>query len=85
MAAQPSRQPPSRENQTRLIVALIVAVLLVIFAIQNRHRVSVDFLFLSWDGRVIYVIIVSAIAGALTGWLVQRTRRRRRRDRDRAG
>jgi len=78
MADQPPTRPPSRHNQTRLVVALIVAVFILVFALQNRHRTRVSFLFLHWDGRVVYVIIVSALAGALATWLVQRTRRRGR-------
>lgn len=79
MADQPpQRRPPTRQNQTRLIVALIVGVLILVFALQNRHRTRVNFLFFHWDGRVVYVIIVSALAGALAMWLVHRARRRGR-------
>jgi uncharacterized integral membrane protein len=85
MADQPPSPPPSRENQTRLIVSLVVAVLLLIFAFQNRHKVSVEFLFLDIETRVIWVIILSGIAGAVAGWLVRRTRLRRRARRDRRG
>jgi uncharacterized integral membrane protein len=74
---QPTR-PPSRHNQTRLIVALVISVFIVVFALQNRDRTRVSFLFFHWDGRVVYVIIVSALAGALATWLVQRARRRAR-------
>jgi uncharacterized integral membrane protein len=83
MADEP-KPPAGRDNQTRLIVSLVVAVLVLIFAIQNRHKVSVEFLFLDIETRVIWVIILSAVAGAITGWLVQRARRRRRRERGRA-
>jgi uncharacterized integral membrane protein len=81
MADEP-RPRPSRDNQTRLIVALIVTVLLVIFALQNTREVRVSFLFFNWDSRMIFVIIVSAVGGAIAGWLLQRARRRRR-ERDR--
>lgn len=77
MADEPRRQP-SRDNQTRLVVALVVTVLLVIFALQNTREVRVSFLFFNWDSRMIFVIIVSAVAGAIAGWLLQRSRRRRR-------
>jgi uncharacterized integral membrane protein len=77
MADQP-RPEPRRENNTRLIVALVVTVLLVIFALQNTRDVRVDFLFFTWDSRMIFVIVVSAVAGAIAGALVQRARRRRR-------
>lgn len=76
MADERPRQPPSRQNQRRLIVAAIVTVFIAVFALQNLHRTRVSFLFLHWDGRVVYVIIVSALAGALATWLVQRARRR---------
>jgi len=82
MVDEPPRRPPSKQNQTRLIVALIVAVFIVVFALQNRHETRVSFLFFHWDGRVVYVIIVSALAGALATWLVQRARRRGRRARE---
>jgi len=74
------RRPPSRENQMRLIVALVAAALLVIFAIQNTKEVRVSFLFFHWDARVIYVIIVSALLGMFVAYLLGRRRRRVRRD-----
>jgi uncharacterized integral membrane protein len=83
MADEPERpqgRPPTRENQMRLIVALVVAALLVIFAIQNTKEVRVSFLFFHWDARVIFVIIVSALLGMLVAYLLGRRRRRVRRD-----
>ena len=76
----PQRRPPSRENQMRLIAALVVAAFLVIFAIQNTKQVRVSFLFFHWDARVIYVIIVSALLGMFVAYLLGRRRRRVRRD-----
>jgi len=75
---RPQRRSPSRENQMR-IVALVIAALLVIFAIQNTNRVRVSFLFFHWDARVIYLIIVSALLGMLLAYLLGRRRRRVRR------
>jgi uncharacterized integral membrane protein len=83
MADEPQRpqgRPPTRENQMRLIVALVAAALLVIFAIQNTKEVRVSFLFFHWDARVIYVIIVAALLGMLVAYLLGRRRRRVRRD-----
>jgi len=83
MADEPQRPSerrlPSRENQMRLIVALVAATLLVIFAIQNTKEVRVSFLFFHWDARVIYVIIVSALLGMFVAYLLGRRRRRVRR------
>ena len=82
MANEPQRpqgRPPTRENQMRLVVALVIAALLVIFAIQNTKQVRVSFLFFHWDARVIYVIIVSALLGMFVAYLLGRRRRRVRR------
>jgi len=64
----------------RLVGALVIATVLVIFAVQNRNDVRVSFLFFHWDARVIYVIIVSALLGMLVAYLLGRRRRRVRRD-----
>jgi uncharacterized integral membrane protein len=77
---RPQRRPPPRENQMRLIGALVVAAVLIIFAVQNRNDVRVSFLFFHWDARVIYLIIVSALLGMLLAYLLGRRRRRVRRD-----
>jgi uncharacterized integral membrane protein len=82
MADEPQRQPQQRapsRDQTRLIVASVIAVLLIIFAVQNTKEVRVSFLFFHWDGRVIYVIILSALLGMLIAYLLGRRRRRVRR------
>ena len=75
---RPHGRSPTRENQMR-IVALVIAALLVIFAIQNTKQVRVSFLFFHWDARVIYLIIVSALLGMLLAYLLGRRRRRARR------
>ena len=77
---RPQRRPPSRENQMRLIGALVIAAVILIFAFQNTNRVRVSFLFFHWDARVIYLIIVSALLGMLLAYLLGRRRRRVRRD-----
>ena len=83
MVDEPRRrgQPPAgRENRTRLIVALVIAAVILVFAFQNTNRVRVSFLFLHWDARVIYLIIVSALLGGLATYLLGRRRRSRRRE-----
>ena len=77
---RPQRRPPTRENQMRLIGELVIAAVLIIFAVQNRNDVRVSFLFFHWDARVIYLIIVSALLGMLLAYLLGRRRRRVRRD-----
>ena len=82
MVDQPQRrsQPPAgRENRTRLIVAVVIAAVILVFAFQNTNQVRVSFLFFHWDARVIYLIIVSALLGGLAAYLLGRRRRSRRR------
>lgn len=83
MVDEPQRKPrpaAGRENRTRLIVAIVIAAVILVFAIQNRNQVRVSFLFFHWDARVIYLIIVSALLGALAAYLLGRRRRSRRRE-----
>jgi len=54
----------------RWIVAGVVAVVLLIFALQNSERVDVDFLFFDTQVRVVTVIAISAVLGFLVGWFV---------------
>lgn len=68
-----------RQFPTRLVVAGIVLVLVVIFAIANGDRVDVDFVVFSVDDiRLFWVILASVVLGALIGYLFNVHRRARR-------
>jgi uncharacterized integral membrane protein len=58
--------------------------LLVIFLLQNLQTVEVNFLWLSYDIRMVYALLISAVLGALTffflGVLRRRARRKERRE-----
>ena len=66
-----------------MVIALLVAVLLIVFVVQNDNEVPVTWLFVEVNGPLWAVIIAAAVAGAVLsevlGWVVRRTRRRRRR------
>ena len=70
---------PRSGIRPRWIVAGIVAVALLIFAIQNSERVDVDFLFFDSQVRVVTVIVIAAALGFVVGWLVARPSRTERR------
>ena len=78
-----SDQPPSKGSQKRTdqphlgryVVAAIVAVYVILFALFNRDRVEVDWVLFERNSRLIYVIIISAVLGALADRLIQRRRR----------
>ena len=77
-----AREPLSREqrvHRTRLVVALILIAVLLVFAFQNRTKVNIDFIVTDSDTRLIFVIIGSALLGAIVGALVRHSWRRRDR------
>lgn len=69
------------ERQARqiglVVAAVLVVVLLVVFVIENSDPVSVSFVFFSADISLIWVIVLSAVAGAAIGIFVARLVRRR--------
>ena len=70
---------PRSGIRPRWIVAGIVAVALLIFAIQNSERVDVDFLVFDAQVRVVADIVVSAALGFVVGWLLGRPSRAQRK------
>ncbi len=56
---------------------VVAVVLLLIFVIQNSQEVDIDFLFFtSVSTPLIFALVLSALLGALIGWLAPRVRRR---------
>jgi uncharacterized integral membrane protein len=72
------KAPSSRPFPTRLVVVLVVVGLVLWFAFANRDTVEVNFLVGKRDSRLIYVILGSAVLGAIAGALVRRIRHRDR-------
>ena len=81
--------PPRRgrddldERQVRRIalvgVLVLAVILLIIFIVQNSDSVSVSFVFFSARISLIWVIFLSAVAGAVIALVVGRLLRRRLR------
>lgn len=74
--------PPRRQPPIRLIVAGVAAALVLWFALVNTRRVKIDYIVVERESRLIFVILGSALLGALAGALLRRARRRERRDDD---
>jgi uncharacterized integral membrane protein len=64
---------------TGWIVAGVVAILLLVFALQNSERVDVDFIVFDAQVRVVVLILASAVLGFVVGWLLGRPSRAERR------
>lgn len=76
-----SNVPPPSDSAfpKNLIAAAVLAVIGVIFILQNRNRAEVTFLFFDDRVRVWVVIVVSMVLGALISESLQWARRRSKR------
>ncbi|MGI8795416.1 MAG: lipopolysaccharide assembly protein LapA domain-containing protein [Acidimicrobiia bacterium] len=73
----PRPRPQKRQlPPARLIVAAIAAALVLWFALVNTRRVKIDYIVVERESRLIFVILGSALLGALAGALLRRVRRR---------
>jgi uncharacterized integral membrane protein len=73
--------PRPRQRQLpppRLIVGAIAGALVLWFALVNTRRVKIDYIIVERESRLIFVILGSALLGALAGALLRRARRRER-------
>jgi len=68
----------SEGPSTKLIVAGIIVVLLVVFLLQNADTTKIRFLFLDGTYPLWSLLVVGAGLGFAAGWLVAAARGRRR-------
>jgi len=76
-------QSPRRRQlpPPRVIIGAIAGALVLWFALVNTRRVKIDYILVERESRLIFVILGSALLGALAGALLRRARRRdHRRD-----
>jgi uncharacterized integral membrane protein len=76
--AQLEQQRRRRRRLARALGLLVVAVIAVWFVVDNSQPVKVRFWFVTSHPRLIWVVIVCIVGGALFGYLLGRERRRRR-------
>lgn len=77
-----ARSKKSRQIGWRTYAAGAVAIVVLLFVIQNSQKVAVDFIFATTDTPLFFVIVVSVALGWLIGWLLPHVRRDRRRERN---
>ena len=63
-------------TQKKLLASFLLAVLIVAFALDNSQRVTVDYLVMTRESRLVWVIVASAVLGALADRLLVRHSRR---------
>ncbi|PWH11819.1 MAG: DUF1049 domain-containing protein [Anaerolineae bacterium] len=52
-----------------LILALLIAIVAVIFALQNTAAITISFFFWQVSGSLALVVLVTLVLGVLVGWL----------------
>ena len=57
--------PPDSKDTTRVVIAAVAVLAVVWFAFANRQRVNISWWFFDRQSRLIYVIVVSAVLGAI--------------------
>ncbi|HUY63357.1 MAG TPA: LapA family protein [Acidimicrobiales bacterium] len=72
-----------RRRVTRAVVVLAVAVLVVVFAVENAKAVPVRFWFFTAHPKLIWVVVGCLLAGVVAGFAIGRPVRRRRARRER--
>lgn len=70
------RGPQDRRRLVKLVAGLIVAALLLVFILQNREEVPVEFVFFGSRVRLVWALLTSAILGGLASFLLGRPRRK---------
>jgi uncharacterized integral membrane protein len=70
--ARATRKKPDRAVESKTLAALVLAGLLVVFAVANSQKVEVDFLVTTTDVPLVIVILIAillgAVLGAITHW-----------------
>jgi uncharacterized integral membrane protein len=64
-----------KSGRTKLIVAGVIGVFLLLFVVQNSEKATVNFLFVDANVSVWFVIVLSAVLGFVAGWFVGRSRK----------
>jgi uncharacterized integral membrane protein len=70
--ARPTRKKPDRTVESKTLAALVLAGLLVVFAVANSQKVEVDFLVATSNIPLVLIILIAillgAVLGAITHW-----------------
>jgi uncharacterized integral membrane protein len=86
--SQPTEPPPGggdpllehqraeqRTRQTRvakLVVALFLVVVFILFIVQNSKRTRIDYVFFHRETRLIWIMLACGVVGGIVGYLVGR-------------
>ncbi len=66
----------SSKRTWRFYVAIAIAIVALIFILQNSQDVAVDLIFSTTTAPLFFILLITFLAGAAVGWLLPRVRRR---------
>ncbi|MGY1665836.1 LapA family protein [Geodermatophilus sp. SYSU D00696] len=72
--ATSSPQRPAASLRPGQVVALVPAVVAVVFIVQNRERVTVDLFTVDVSAPVWLILTIMVLLGAAVGWLLRSRR-----------
>jgi uncharacterized integral membrane protein len=75
----PVEEPRSIADWVKLGIGVVGGIALIVFFLQNRQEVNVNFLWLEWNTGLIWALLASAIIGALSAVAFSTIRARGRR------
>lgn len=61
----------------KIVAAIVLAVLIIVFVFQNTEPVGVEFLAWTWSASRAFVLLVVFVVGVAVGWLSRAGTRRR--------
>ncbi len=65
-------QKQRQRRVAKLLVALFITVVLIVFIIQNSARVDIHYVFFTAHNRLIWVMLACSILGGVVGYLIGR-------------
>ena len=69
----------SNKQKARIIISTLLVAFLITFVVQNYNKVKVEFLMFDFQVRIVVIILISAIIGALSTYLMMRHFRARKK------
>jgi lipopolysaccharide assembly protein A len=76
-------EKPRKERSWRFYAAIVIAVIALVFIVQNSQEVEVDFIVATTSTPLFFILLITFLAGFLAGWLWPHVRRDRKREHER--
>lgn len=61
-------------QKARIVIMTLLGIILITFIVQNSNKIELEFLNVNFRVRIIFIILVSAIIGALINFLLMKHR-----------